>query len=118
MNNDHRLFKPEDFIEAVCIGKMSEILERIAESANQIFYKQTSTIQQDQANAKLIEFADQLRPVICKLKAMGHFFETQDPQFAKPSEMDHINSGIALILDDIGERLSEIADLSESIDNS
>ncbi len=78
-------FKPEDFREALCIGEMSGLLERLASSANQLLLEQ-APFTEATYKSELIEVTDKIRSLKTKL---------QD---------------LVLILDDISKSLNEITD--------
>lgn len=44
---------------------------------------------------------EQLRLLSNKIRSIGHLIETQDPNHAFPDDYDHVQYGLALILNEI-----------------
>jgi hypothetical protein len=55
---------------------------------------------------------EKLRHLAYKLRCIGYFFETQDPNHVCPSDFDEVQYGIAIILNEI---TSEMIAISEKI---
>lgn len=55
-----------------------------------------------------INLMDQLKDVICKIKLIHYFIETQIPDHSIPLDFDEVQWGFCLILTDIEKSLEEI----------
>lgn len=55
---------------------------------------------------------EQLRLLAYKLRCLGHFVETQDPNHACPTDFDEVQYGFSLFLNEIA---TEMVSISEAI---
>jgi hypothetical protein len=53
---------------------------------------------------------EKLRHLAYKLRCIGYFFETQDPNHVCPSDIDEVQYGISLILNEITAEMVVIAE--------
>jgi hypothetical protein len=53
---------------------------------------------------------EKLRHLAYKLRCIGYFFETQDPNHVCPSDIDEVQYGISLILNEITDEMVVIAE--------
>ena len=58
---------------------------------------------------------EKLRRLAYKLRCIGYFLETQDPNFVCPVDFDKVQYGFSLIINDIS---AEIVTITESIENT
>ena len=52
---------------------------------------------------------DKLRILCSKLRCLGHFIETQDPDRAHPVDFGDVQFGLSLFINEIASEMSEIA---------
>ena len=57
---------------------------------------------------------DKLRILTYKLRCLGHFVETQDPNHSCPVDFDEVQHGFALFLNEITAEIVEICKTAES----
>lgn len=53
---------------------------------------------------------EKLRLLAYKLRCLGHFLETQDPNHVCPVDFDEVQYGFALFLNEITEQMIEICE--------
>lgn len=53
---------------------------------------------------------EKLRNLAYKLRCIGYFFETQDPNHVCPSDIDEVQYGISIILNEITAEVIAIAE--------
>ena len=51
---------------------------------------------------------DKLRFLTSKLRCLGHFIETQDPNHSTPVDFDDVQLGLALIINEIAANMLSI----------
>lgn len=57
---------------------------------------------------------EKLRLLAYKLRCLGHFIETQDPDHVLPTDFDHVQYGFSMLINEIVEGLLKIADQAEN----
>lgn len=57
---------------------------------------------------KLIEECDKLKVLICKLRCIGYFIETQDPDHSRPIDFDDVQYGLSLLINEITDEMSAV----------
>lgn len=58
---------------------------------------------------------DKLRILSSKLRCLGHFIETQDPDHAHPVDFDDVQFGLSLF---INEMVTEMLAISENLEKN
>jgi hypothetical protein len=53
---------------------------------------------------------EKLRLLVCKLRCLGHFLETQDPNHVCPADFDKIQYGFSLLINEIADEMVVISD--------
>lgn len=52
---------------------------------------------------------DKLKILSYKLRCIGHFIETQDPNFVMPVDFDEVQLGLSLFINEIAEDMQSIS---------
>lgn len=52
---------------------------------------------------------DKLRTLSSKLRCLGHFIETQDPDRVHPTDFDDVQFGLSLFINEIVAQMLEVA---------
>lgn len=52
---------------------------------------------------------DKLKILSCKLRCIGHFIETQDPNFVMPVDFDDVQLGLSLFINEIADDMQSIS---------
>ena len=52
--------------------------------------------------------SDKLKVLICKLRCIGYFIETQDPDHSRPTDFDEVQYGLSLIINEIIDEMSAV----------
>ncbi len=63
----------------------------------------------------LIEESDKLKVLICKLRCIGYFIETQDPDYSRPIDFDEVQYGLSLIINEIIDEMSAVHERVQNI---
>lgn len=57
---------------------------------------------------------EELRLLSYKLRCLGYFVETQDPDHVTPTDFDHVQYGFSMLINEIVEGLLKIAEQAEN----
>lgn len=52
--------------------------------------------------------SEKLRLLACKLRCLGHFLETQDPDHVLPTDFDNVQYGFSMLINEIAEQIIDI----------
>jgi len=56
---------------------------------------------------------EKLRLLAYKLRCLGHFIETQDPDHVLPTDFDNVQYGFSVLINGINEIAEQIIDLTK-----
>lgn len=51
---------------------------------------------------------EKLRLLAYKLRCLGHFLETQDPNHVLPTDFDNVQYGFSILINEIAEQIIDI----------
>ena len=51
---------------------------------------------------------EKLRLLAFKLRCLGHFIETQDPNHVLPADFDNVQYGFSMLINEIAEQIIDI----------
>ena len=56
---------------------------------------------------------EKLRLLAYKLRCLGHFIETQDPDHVLPTDFDNVQYGFSMLINEIAEQIIDITKIED-----
>jgi hypothetical protein len=107
------LFTNKDFYEAVCIGPLNTMLDRVVDSANEILSDRKPLVGIHDDDPSQVWA---LRHISAKLKGLSFLIQRLDADGDAPADASETYWGIGLMIEDLGKKIKDVSRILEWIE--